>query len=184
MRKSISDIGIVLGGMALVLVSIIALPSVSAHCPLCTMGAVAAAAGASALGVSNAIVGIFIGAFAVSMGWWIANRLKKQYIPYQKPILIISSYLLTIIPVMVLIQDYYAIFISWGGDYGSLFNRTYIFSKFLVGSIVGGAVLCITPWLSKQLTHYRKEKMVPYQGIILTFVVLIIMSGLFQLFLK
>ncbi len=161
-----------------------ALPGVSAHCPLCTVGAVAMATGASALGVSNAIVGIFTGAFAVSMGWWIGKKLKKQYIPYQKSLLILSSFLLTIIPMTMRIEEYYPLYIGWWGDYGSLFNSTYIFNKFLVGSIIGGLVLCITPWLSKKITSLINGKMIPYQGILLTFLILIVIGGVFQLFLK
>lgn len=159
------------------------LPSVSAHCPLCTMGAMAAAAGASALGVSNAIIGVFTGAFAVSTGWWISNKLKKKYIPGQKWLLITASFLLTIIPVMFVIQDYYAIYIGWSGDYGSILNRTYILNKILIGSIFGGAMLFVTPWLSQKITAWR-GKMIPYQGVLLTFLCLLIISGLFQLFLR
>ncbi len=164
--------------------SILMIPSVHAHCPLCTMGAVAAAAGASAIGISNAIVGLFTGVFAVSIGWWISNKLKKRYIPHQKAALIISSFLLTIIPITIIIQDYYPIFISWGGPYGSIFNRTYIFNKFLVGSIIGGVVLFFTPGLSKKITNLRKGKLIPYQGISITFLILFILTGLLQLFMR
>ena len=52
---------------------------VSAHCPLCTAGAAIAAGGAIYLGVSVIVVGLFIGAFAVSTGWWVAKIIKKQY---------------------------------------------------------------------------------------------------------
>lgn len=165
-------------------ISILLIPSVHAHCPLCTMGAMAAASGASYLGVSNAIVGLFTGAFAVSTGWWVADRIKKKYLPHQKALLIISSFLLTIVPIVYLIMDYYPIYISWGGAYGSIFNRTYIFNKFLVGSIIGGAVLFFTPWLSKKITEWRKGKMVPYQGLSLTFLILINLALFIQFFMR
>ena len=76
-------------------------PAVKAHCPLCTMGA-AAVGGALYLGISTIVVGFFIGAFAVSTGWWVSQIIKKQYFPCQKWLLIISSFILTIIPMMFL----------------------------------------------------------------------------------
>ena len=154
-----------------------------AHCPLCTMGAAFAAGGAAWLGVSKAAIGIFIGAFAVSTGWWVSNLLKKKYIPFQKPLIILLSFITTILPLMPLMESAYPVYISWTNDYGSLLNRTYIFNMFLVGSILGGFVVSITPWLSKKITDLRNGKMVPYQGIILTFALLLILSIAVELIL-
>ena len=55
---------------------------ISAHCPLCTIGAGAAAAGAVWLGVSKVVVALFIGAFAMSMGMWFPKIIKKKYVPF------------------------------------------------------------------------------------------------------
>src|SRR3989339_1091867 len=106
--------------------------SAYAHCPLCTAGAAFAAGGAAWLGISKAIIGVFIGAFAVSTGWWVSNLLKKKYIPFQKPLIILLSFVTTIWPLMPLMESIYPVYISWIGDYGSLLNRTYLFSMFLV----------------------------------------------------
>ena len=76
--------------------------SAYAHCPLCTAGAAFAAGGAAWIGISKAAIGIFIGAFAVSTGWWASNLLKKKYIPFQKPLLILFSFAATIIPLIPL----------------------------------------------------------------------------------
>ena len=43
---------------------------ISAHFPLCTIGAGAAAGAAVWLGVSKVVVALFIGGFAMSMGMW------------------------------------------------------------------------------------------------------------------
>ncbi|MBI4439339.1 hypothetical protein HY638_00015 [Candidatus Woesearchaeota archaeon] len=149
--------------------------SARAHCPLCTVGAAAAAGGAAYLGVSNMVIGIFIGAFAVSMGWWVSKLIKRQFLG-KMPLIIAISFATTIIPLMPLIKGDYPLFISLAGDYGSLLNRTYLISLFLAGSIIGGIVVCITPWLSSRIGEYR-GKMVPYQGIILTFVLLVLTSA-------
>ena len=53
---------------SLFLLPILFFQAVKAHCPLCTVGAGAAAAGAIWLGVSKVVVALFIGGFAMSMG--------------------------------------------------------------------------------------------------------------------
>lgn len=147
--------------------------SVQAHCPLCTVGAAAAAGGALWLGVNLIVVALFIGAFAVSTGWWISRLIKKQCWKYQKTALIIASFLLTIIPLMPLFPGITPFYLSWGGEYGSLFNRTYLLNTFLIGSILGGAIVSSTPFLSQKITKVR-GKMVPFQGVILTLFLLMI----------
>ena len=150
--------------------------SAYAHCPLCTAGAAVAAGGAVWLGISKAVVGIFIGAFAVSMGWWVSRLIKRRYVPLQRFLLILLSFITTIIPLLPIIGGKHPVYISLIGGYGSLLNRTYIFDIFLVGSILGGFVVSITPWLSKKLTVYRNGKLIPYQGILLTFILLALIS--------
>jgi len=157
--------------------------SVSAHCPLCTAGAAVAAGGAAWLGISKAAIGIFIVSFAVSTGWWASNLLKRKYIPFQKPLLILFSFAATIIPLMPLMESIYPVYISWAGDYGSLLNPTYILNLFFGGRILGGFIVCVTPWLSKKITELRNGKMLPYQGIMLTFALLVILSVAVELIL-
>lgn len=157
--------------------------SVSAHCPLCTIGAVAVAGGAAYFGVSSIVIGLFIGAFAASLGLWIAKMVKKkkEYIKFQTPLIFIVIYLSTIIPIMPFIGGIYPLYISWFGDYGSLFNRTYLLNTFLAGSLIGGFIMSIMPWVSSKITKARNGKMLfPYQGIILTLVILIIIGVILQ----
>jgi hypothetical protein len=159
------------------LLSFFLIDSVSAHCPLCTIGAGAAAAGAVWLGVSKVVVSLFIGAFAVSMGWWFSNIIKKQYVPYQKWALIIGSFLLTIIPLMPIFSAIGPLYIPFIGEYGT----TFAFNYSLAGSVLGGVIVCCAPGASKGLTKLRKGKMLPFQGIVLTLVLLLIAGGIVQL---
>lgn len=156
---------------------------VNAHCPLCTAGAAAAAGGAAWLGVNNAVIGIFMGAFAVSMGWWVSRLIKKQYVPFQMALIILFSFATTILPLLPLITGFYPLYISIGGEYGSLFNRTYLVNLFLAGSIIGGVIVCITPWLSKKISDMR-GKALPYQGITLTFTLLAFAGILVQILMQ
>jgi hypothetical protein len=156
------------------------IPSALAHCPLCTVGAAAAAGGAMYLGVNTIVVGLFIGAFAVSTGWWISRALKKEYFSGQKWALIVLSFLLTIIPIMPLIPGITPLYISMMGDYGSLLNRTYLLNNFLLGSLVGGTIVSSTPWMSSKLTNLRKGKMLPFQRVILTLALLVVVGVIIQ----
>ncbi len=156
-------------------------PAALAHCPLCTIGAAAVAGGAYYLGVKTIVIGIFIGAFAASTGWWLSNIIKKQYIRYQRLILVLLSFALTIIPLLPLFSQIGSLPIWWFGEYGSLFNRVYIFNTFLIGSIGGLGIVAITPWLSKQISTLREGKIIPFQGVMLTIGLLLITGVLLQL---
>lgn len=162
------------------LFSIFLVKGVSAHCPLCTAGAAVAVGGAVYLGVSPIVIGLFVGAFSVSMGWWLSKYLKKRYIPFQRTIIVILSFLLTVIPIMPLVKGFYPLQISFFGDYGSLFNRMYLVNLFLFGSIIGGLIVCITPWLSSKIS-IKMGKTIPFQGVILTFLILFIIGGFFEI---
>ena len=151
-----------------------------AHCPLCTIGAGALAIFAASIGVSTASIGVFIGAFALALGLWIARTIRKQYMKYQDVILAIVIFLVTIIPIMPFIVEYRSFSIFIVGDYGSFLNRTYLVNQFLLGSMVGGLFLAISPIISSALTNMRKRSFIPYQGMIITFSLLILTALFFQ----
>lgn len=151
--------------------------SVFAHCPLCTIGAGAAAAGAAWLGVDNIVIGIFLGAAALAMGLWFSRLVKKRYVPLQKWAISSFSFASIIIPVLPLMQGYSSIYISLAGGYGSLLNRTYLINLFLLGSVIGAAIVAIAPSISSAITR-KMGRTVPYQGIILTFSLLAIAAAM------
>lgn len=168
-----------------------------AHCPLCTAGAAVAAGTAAYFGVNTSIIGLFIGAFAVSLGFWMArllvnkiknklNKSNERLIKFMKIsiffVLILFSFIITIFPIKPIIaSESFALNIWLTGSYGSLLNRTYLIDKFLFGSIIGGIIIVISPLLSKGLTNLRRGKTFPYQGLTLTFLLLIIAAILMQI---
>jgi len=172
MKKIITSI-FVLGA------SLVAYPAY-AHCPLCTIGAGGAALVAKWLGISAGPIGIFLGAFAVALGLWTNTLIRKTYFPGQRLVLSVGSFLLTIFPLRYLFTDYSSIFISWSGDYGTLLNRTYLIDLFLVGAVIGGLIMFGSPWVSKKLTSLR-NKVFAYQGIVITFSMLLIVSLILEL---
>lgn len=152
----------------------------SAHCPLCTAGAGAAAAGAAYLGVAKPVLGLFIGALGVSMGWWFAKKIPKEYIPYQKEAVIVASFVLTVVPILPIIGQQKAFFIGLYGGYGSLLHNTYMYDVSLLTSVIGGAVVTLSPRISGKITDIR-GKHIDYQGILVTFAALIVLGLVIQL---
>lgn len=154
-----------------------------AHCPLCTAGAGAAAIGAAWLGVSQLSIGIFIGAFALAMGLWMGRIFTRRYLPLQKPLLGLLSFTSVVLPLTAFMTDVSSVYLAWGGGYGSFFNRVVTINQFILGSVAGALIMFITPFLSRWLTRARHNKLIPFQGIILTFVLLVLGSLVIELFI-
>jgi len=152
--------------------------SVSAHCPLCTIGAGAAAAGAVWLGVSKVIVALFIGAFAMSMGMWFARVIekRKKFIPFQSFLIIVSIFLLTVLPLIPIIRAVGPLYLSFIGDYGT----TYALDYSLGASLLGGMITFASPKLNKKIKDKRNGKGIPFQGMLLTFLLLGIVATIIQ----
>lgn len=152
----------------------------AAHCPLCTAGAAVAAAGATYLGVDKIVISLFIGAFAVSTGWWMARKIPRRYVPYQTHLLIVAAFALTVIPILPILSHPTPFYISLAGGYGSLLNRTYIYDASLATALLGGLTVSITPRISSFVTGLRNGEHVPFQGILLTFMILIFTGIILQ----
>lgn len=152
----------------------------SAHCPLCTLGAGAAALAATWLGVQSMAVAVFLGAFAVALGLWTNRLLLRQFVPFQGLILGAISFLLTILPLQPLFYDYASVYLNWGGAYGSMLNRTYILDRFLVGAVIGATLLILAPGVSRFLSKKIKRH-IPFQGILISFLMLIFAALVIQL---
>jgi hypothetical protein len=160
----------------------LSLPSVgSAHCPLCTAGAGILAITAARLGVNVVVVGVLVGAFALALSLWLPKLVKKQYFARQSTVLAVVIFLSTIIPIMPFIREFSSINIFLFGPYGSWFNRTYMFDTFLVGSILGAGIMLCSPSLSQAISRARGGKLWQYQGITLTFSLLVVTSILIQI---
>jgi hypothetical protein len=144
------------------------------HCPLCTGGAAAAAGAAALLGVNYGAIGVFLGAFATALGLWTPKLLKKRYVPLQKPLVFWVVYLSTLLPLIPFTRDYSSVYISRFGDYGSIGNRTYLINWFIVGAVLGSLIVYISPFISTKITDRRKGKAVRFQGLGITFALLII----------
>ena len=150
---------------------------VSAHCPLCTVGAGAAAGAAVWLGVSTVVVALFIGAFAMSMGMWFSRVIKKKYIPLQNFIVIAVIFLTTLLPLLPLFNTIGPLYIPFIGEYGKTFAINYS----LVSGFFGGLIVFTSPKLNKKIKQTRNGKSFPYQGMAITFSLLLIIGLIIQL---
>ena len=151
--------------------------SVMAHCPLCVVGAGAAGAAAMWLGVSKVVVALFLGAFAMAMGMWFARIIKKKYIPLQNFLIVALIFFTTVLPLMPLFKALGPLYLSFIGDYGT----TYVFNYSLASSFLGGIIVLSTPSISKAITKKRNYKTFPFQGTLLTLILLIIVGVLIQI---
>lgn len=154
-----------------------------AHCPLCTLGAGAAAVTARFLGAGTATIGIFLGAFSVALGSWMAAVIKRQFIPFQLEALAVLSFIGTILPLKPLFREDIPVPIFWLGDYGSILNRTYIFDIFLVSAIIGGLMMLFSKTISGWVSSLLKGPRIPYQGLAITFLSLIISATILEVVL-
>lgn len=160
---------------------LVALPKAAlAHCPLCTAGAGIAAVAAIYLGVNPPTVGLFIGAFAVALGLWVGRLIKRSFFPHQSKAIAAFSWVTTVIPLARLIPDYSSLYLTLGGDYGSLLNRTYVFNRFTMGSVLGGLLVLLAPTLSRALTRVR-GKIFPFQGVVMTIATLVVAAVIIKL---
>ena len=144
--------------------------NVSAHCPLCTIGAGAAAAGAVWLGISKVVVGLFIGGFAMSMGLWMSRIVKKKYFKFQAPLIVIGVFLLTFVPLIPIFTVVGPLYLFFIGEYGN----TYAVNYSLFSGLFGGLIVFSSPILSKKIAKKRNGKIIPFQGVLLTLTFLVI----------
>ncbi len=148
------------------------LPVVHAHCPLCTGAIGVATVSAKYYGVDSSIIGLLVGAFGISTGLWMGQRIGK-YIP----LIVLASFLLTIIPLQAVSNENIYLPVLWWGPAGSLLNKVYWLNKFITGSIIGGIVTMTAFWLHTTIKRSNGRVLFPYQGVVMT-LSLLLLSGI------
>src|SRR3990167_1922174 len=150
MAKGMNAIKKLAGSLFISLFSLLNANIAAAHCPLCTGAVGAAAVGAKYFGIDSSLIGVFIGEFAISTGLWFASLLKSRFqkaIPFQTPIVVILSFILTVVPLMrVEPEPIYFPLLLFGAS-GSLLNKAYWINKILFGSVLGTIASLSAYWL-------------------------------------
>ncbi len=158
---------LLIGGIAL-------LPAVHAHCPLCSAAVGAGAVTASYYGFDMSISGLFVGAFAISTGIWVARKIKKSYIPFQSWLIVSGSFLLTVVPLRSLSAESVYLPILLFGDAGTMLNRVYWLDKILFGASIGAVITIIGVKIHESIKASRGRVFFPFQGIAITLGLLLI----------
>lgn len=155
---------------------LLTLPSIHAHCPLCTAAVGAAAVSAKYYGLDSSIIGLLVGAFGIATGLWVGLALKKEYFRFQLPLIILLSFFLTVIPLMSMDNDTVYLPLLFAGESGSLLNKVYWINKLFFGSIVGGLVTLIAYSMHVFIKKLKGRVLFPFQGVIITITLLSISS--------
>lgn len=144
--------------------------SAQAVCPVCVVVVGAGIGIAEEFGVSDTIIGIWVGAFIIAMAWWTVNWLIKKNWCFKGcgSITFLSYYLLTLVPL------YYA------GYIGKELNKLWGIDKLLLGVLVGSILF----FLGERYHFYLKEKngnkvYFPFQRVVVPVVALIIATTVF-----
>ena len=143
---------------------LVALPSVFAHCPLCTAAVGAGTVVSRFFGVDDTIFGVWFGAFLVSTTLMFEKRTKKVA-PLQD--LLLS----TIVVALTLYSLYLA------GIVGDLRYTLYGVDKLVLGTLAGALITYIVPKASKTAIRLRGQPFFPFQTLVLTLITLIVASA-------
>ncbi len=178
---------ILISAMLIPFIVVITSQLVSAHCPLCTAGAVAGIGTARYLGVDDSIVGLFLGAFIVSTALWFNKWLvkKKVKIPFQEVVLVLLSFALLAVPLYTAgIITNFEMVKSMPEHHSMLGMGIYGIDKLLFGMITGTLFV----WGAFSFSDYLKKKkgkvLYPYQGLSFMFIILVVLSLTFWLITK
>ncbi len=151
-------------------------PLASAMCPLCVIGAAAGLSVARYYGIDDIVVGLWLGALAVSTALWAKNVINKRMgkanikkIPLQDVLVVAAVIAATILPF------YFAGFFK---GMPTMSDTIFGINRLVLGTIIGGAITFAGSPISN-LIKKRRGAAFPYQTIILTLGILVGLSLLF-----
>ena len=152
---------------------IMIIPSVLAHCPLCTAATIVGVGVTRSLGWDDSIVGLFVGAMIVSSALWMNNILKKRNIGGNAFLRIGSLTLATF--VLTILSFYFAGIFGPANTY-----RIFGMEKIIFGTISGSIVSFATFFISNEIKKKNNGKILfSYQTMVLTFGALILNTLIF-----
>ena len=139
------------------------MPTIIAHCPLCTGATIIGVGITRSLGWDDSIVGIFVGAMIVSSALWANNILKKKNIGGNSALRLTSITIATF--VLTFLTFYYAGLFGLGNTY-----RIFGIEKIVFGTLSGSFISLAAFGISSNIKKNNNGKTkFSYQTIILTF---------------
>ncbi len=172
-----SSIGKFKAVLMLLIIATVALVNLStvtsAMCPLCVAGAAIGLSVARYYGVDDLVVGLWLGALAVSTAVWINNVINKKtkvkIVPLQ------GFFVITVLIAATIMPFYFAGFFK---GMPNMVDTVFGINRLVVGSLIGGIVTFAGSPVSNVIKK-KRGKVFPYQTIILTLLVLVVLSLLF-----
>src|SRR3989338_7433089 len=150
-----------------ILIVVAVIPSVMAHCPLCTAATIVGVGVTRSLGWDDSIVGIFVGAMIVSSALWANNIFKKRNIGGNA--FLRTSSIIAATFVLTVLSFYFAGLFGPANTY-----RIFGMEKIIFGSISGAIVSFAAFFTSKEIKKRNEGKVLfNYQTMSLTFGALI-----------
>lgn len=137
---------------------------VSAHCPLCVVGAGAGLSISRYLGVDDSITGVWIAAFLGALALWTARLLKKKYLPLQKPLIYIGVFGLSL-------WSFYAFNLI--NEHAGLIMGM---PKLTFGILLGGIVFYLVDIANAFIKQRRGKVLFPYQPITFSLGAMLLLS--------
>ena len=155
------------------------IPSVIAHCPLCTVAAGTGVAVARFYGIDDSIVGVFLGAFIISFALWFNKWLKnKTNFHMQTTLLVLVSFLLLVIPLYLSgIITNIDMVKSMPEHHSILGLGRFGIDKLMFGIIAGSIFIWGSFGLSDYVKIKRGKVLFPYQSISFMLITLAVLSA-------
>lgn len=143
-----------------------------AHCPLCTAATGGAVAAARFYALDDTIVGVWIGAFIISTALWFDRMIKKEYVQFQRLIIVLLSFTLTIVPFYM------------AGLIGFQTSTVFGIDRLFFGILSGSAVSYFAFSVSWKIKAERKKRLFPFQTMAIALLLLALTSVIFWFAVK
>jgi len=162
------------------------IPSVMAHCPLCTGAAVAGVEVARVAGLDDSIVGLLLGTLIVSSALWFNKWLKKRVdFPLQEIAVVAVSFVMLVVPLYYAGIIVNADMVKSMPDHHAILGLGVLgIDKLLTGIIIGTIAIWFTFTLSDSIKKQRGRVLWPYQGLSFMTIALFILSSILWIITK
>lgn len=145
-------------------------------CPICTVTVVAGLGLSRLLGIDDAVVSLWIGAFIfsfshITIDWiekkWPKLKFKRFTLPFT-----VFIYLLILVPLKI------------SGSIGIAGNTLWGIDKIILGIVVGSALFFLGVWADKKVRKVRGHQFFKFQKVIFPVITIIIASAVFLFLTK
>lgn len=145
-------------------------------CPVCTVTVVAGLSLSRLLGIDDAVVSLWIGAFILSLSFitidWIEKKWPKIKIKRFTLPVIVLMYLLVLIP------------LKMNNSIGLPLNKLWGIDKIILGTGIGSLVFLAGAWADKKVRKVRGKQFFKYQKVVFPIFGLILASVVCYLITK